>query len=103
MTDIKIIGEQGHEPGKARVICPWCKREMMADLAQYVIDMSKPARSKCPYCSGEIFTVMIIVSHKTLHQLGQSLHYIIQAVEEQVDPNNPDASKTILVGDGRKH
>ena len=99
---IEIIN-QGKEPGKARVMCPWCKQEMLADLSQYVIDMSKPVKSNCPYCGGEIYSAMFIISHKTLPQLGQTLTYVIQSVEEQVNPDRPDVSKTILVGDERKH
>lgn len=100
---IELIGENKPEPGKARVVCTHCKREMLADLKIYTIDMSKPMRSRCPYCGGELFTALIILTHKSLPELGKVLTYVIQAVEEQVNPDAPDASKTILIGDERKH
>lgn len=99
---IKVIGQEPR-PGQARVSCPHCKKIMMADLTQYTIDMSKPLRSQCPYCMGEVFTALIVLSHKSLPQLGSTIAHVIQAVEEQVNPLRPDPSGTVLEGEGHKH
>ena len=98
MTNIEV-GEPKAQPGKAQVCCPWCKKIMMADLSIYTIDMSKPLRSRCPYCSGTIYTALIILSHKTIPQLGKTLSVVIQALEEEVNPLKPDSSQTVIVGD----
>lgn len=103
MSGIEIVGEPRPEKGQAKVCCPWCKKIMMADLSLYTIDMSKPIHSNCPYCGGSIYTAMIIISHKTIPQLGRTLSIVIQAVEEEANPLNPDSSQTMLVGDEHKH
>lgn len=94
------VGDPRLEPGQARVGCPWCKKVIIADMSVYTLDMSTPLRSKCPMCNGDIYTALVILSHKTLPQLGKTIEHVIQAVEEQANPLVPDKSGTILEGDG---
>ena len=98
-SDIELLGDPRTAPGQARVSCPWCRKMMVADLSTYTIDMSTPIRSRCPYCSGEIYTALIILSHKNIPQLGKLLSHVIEAVETQADPLKPDASGIVLEGD----
>lgn len=97
MSEIELIGNKNQgEPGKARVICTHCNKEMQADLSQYMVDMTKPVKSRCPYCNGELFTVMVILTHKSLQQLSLTLQHIINAVESQ-SPLIGQGNKTKLI------
>ena len=98
-SNIELVGDPRPQPGQARVSCPWCKKIMMADLSVYTIDMTKPLKSRCPYCDGTIYTALVILSHKTLPKLSKLLLHIIDAVETQANPSRPDASGIVLEGD----
>lgn len=94
---IEIIGEEADK--RPRVICPWCKTQMMANLDYYKFDMTKPVKSNCPHCGGEIYSCLILLAHKGLRELGTVMNTIVTAVEEFPDPLSPDSSKTLLMGD----
>lgn len=46
-------------------LCPYCSRELHLTIDAFKPEITKVVRSNCPYCGGEIFALLVIVTDKT--------------------------------------
>jgi len=83
----KIVGIKNDSTmkpgGPPRIICSRCKKEIVMDITIFKDDVTKIIQDKCPYCRGEIFTGMLILSHPDLKGLMQSFQVMITALNTE--------------------
>lgn len=79
MNDLRI--EAVHEPNVPRVICPHCKQVLKMDITPFKENVAKIVESRCPLCSGKIYTGLLILCHPQLEGLMLSIRTMADSLK----------------------
>jgi hypothetical protein len=83
MNDITRI-EMISEPNVPRAICPHCKQVLKLDITMFKDNAAKIMESRCPLCSGKIYTGLMILCHPKL----EGLLYCIRLMADSIKTEN---------------
>ena len=78
------IIEVGEDRAAKPSMCPHCKKALHMTVEAWLKTSSEVIRSNCPYCNGEVYAAMMIITDVSLKALMQN----VIAVTELFRPEN---------------
>lgn len=82
MTGIEVT-----EKTAPRVKCPYCQELMTMDIRPFQDDITKVMESLCPFCHRKLFTAMLVITHKNINGLMETLQAVFTAVQQVARAN----------------
>ncbi len=84
MGEIVPLGNAQTEKKPARIICPYCKQEILIDIRSFNDNISDVIKDNCIKCGGAIHVGLLILAHPDL----TGLYTCIQMCTEAMNKGN---------------
>lgn len=81
MADIELGQDYNRAPAN---LCPYCKKPLHLILDAFKPEITKIVRSNCPYCGGEIYAAIMIITDRTQHALINDIQAILDMFNPQL-------------------
>ena len=79
MSKIELVDKD--RPGPATAICPRCGKKMIFNIDMFKDNITKIVESKCPYCSGKLFSCILILTNTNMPKLLDQLKRVITSAK----------------------